>query len=94
MGTATRIGKNDTENVPGPGNYNVTKGVGEGPKVRLIFIKLSFQWKENIMLKIQIIHLDQVNMKEIKQITWIIIQHGSKLIWLKIELELVQEIMI
>ena len=34
MGTSGRSGgKSGTEYVPGPGNYNVTKGVGEGPKV-------------------------------------------------------------
>jgi hypothetical protein len=37
MGTSSRISrKGDTEYVPGPGNYNVTKGVGEGPKVNNI----------------------------------------------------------
>lgn len=32
MGTASRIGGRDTEHVPGPGNYNVSKNIGEGPK--------------------------------------------------------------
>jgi hypothetical protein len=33
MGSASRISGKDTEGVPGPGNYNVTKGIGDGPKV-------------------------------------------------------------
>ncbi len=38
MGTSSRIGgKGDAAFVPGPGNYNVSKGVGEGPKVTLTF---------------------------------------------------------
>lgn len=33
MGTGKRPGLYTSENMPGPGNYNVTKGLGEGPKV-------------------------------------------------------------
>jgi hypothetical protein len=33
MGKGTRNHYNATESVPGPGNYNVSKGIGEGPKV-------------------------------------------------------------
>ena len=33
MGTGQRPGLYTSENIPGPGNYNVTKGLGDGPKV-------------------------------------------------------------
>ncbi len=34
MGTGKRSALHTSGSGPGPGNYNVTKGVGEGPKVR------------------------------------------------------------
>lgn len=38
MGTSTRADhKTDALLNPGPGNYNVSKGVGEGPKVIILY---------------------------------------------------------
>jgi|LauGreDrversion4_2_1035121.scaffolds.fasta_scaffold222718_2 hypothetical protein len=62
MGTGKRGGLYTSESGPGPGNYNVAKGVGGGPKVK-IQIKCSILLKEKIsMFQKQVLYLVLVNM--------------------------------
>lgn len=43
MGTGTRRPLSSSSSNPGPGNYSVISKVGEGPKVRSLFMFFSFQ---------------------------------------------------
>jgi hypothetical protein len=49
MGTGTRSQLDPTELVPGPGNYNVRKALGDGPKVYLIYLILVFNNRKELL---------------------------------------------